>query len=502
MRKFFGAKRKRQAASLLLAAVLTVGTVSGTGTLPVNAEESTAAYSGGLCEHHTEHTEDCGYTEAVEGSSCAHVHTEECYESITDCVHEHTEACYPEGSVSGNAAISSDENKPAACTHVCSETSGCMTKELNCQHEHDESCGYKEAQPGTPCGYVCEICAGSSVSGDPADSGQEPQCSCETLCTEGNVNADCPVCGADGADLDQCAGNEQEDKVKQVQDMINALPTVDELKAMTQEEQSAVYADLQTAYDAYEVLSDDEKQEVTGAEIFDNLFAVFNGMMDALDDSGFTVNGGVSGVDYELSGNTLTISSRTPLTISTTGSDAITGQIVISENVSADLTLNGVNIKGTTPDGALSTSATSAIDLSTGSSLTLTLAQGSTNTLTGGAGGTSGVKGAPAIHVPEGRTLTVLCENQSDSGHICSSNCGSLSATGGSASTDSGGVGIGGGIQAGVAGNTTSESCGTVLLLGGISKLTAVRVTAIEQPKTSAAPMAAPLAEQVARLSS
>ena len=37
----------------------------------------------------------------------------------------------------------------------------------------------------------------------------EPQegteaCICDTLCTEGGVNADCPVCGAVGADLTQC----------------------------------------------------------------------------------------------------------------------------------------------------------------------------------------------------------------------------------------------------------------------------------------------------------
>ena len=36
-------------------------------------------------------------------------------------------------------------------------------------------------------------------------SAQE-QCSCTTLCTEGNINPDCPVCGAGGADLTACKG--------------------------------------------------------------------------------------------------------------------------------------------------------------------------------------------------------------------------------------------------------------------------------------------------------
>ena len=34
----------------------------------------------------------------------------------------------------------------------------------------------------------------------------QEQCSCTTLCTEGNINPDCPVCGAEGADLTACSG--------------------------------------------------------------------------------------------------------------------------------------------------------------------------------------------------------------------------------------------------------------------------------------------------------
>ena len=54
------------------------------------------AYEEGLCEHHTEHTGECGYAEATPGSPC--------------------------------------------------------------NHEHDDSCGYAEATSGHPCTFVCAEC--------------------------------------------------------------------------------------------------------------------------------------------------------------------------------------------------------------------------------------------------------------------------------------------------------------------------------------------------------
>lgn len=46
-------------------------------TNTVSAAEASAA--GGLCEHHTEHDADCGYTEAVPESACSHEHTKHSY---------------------------------------------------------------------------------------------------------------------------------------------------------------------------------------------------------------------------------------------------------------------------------------------------------------------------------------------------------------------------------------------------------------------------------------
>lgn len=264
-------QRKRIAAFVLAAAMVF-------STLPLNVlavEPPTVA--GSLCEHHPEHTTDCGYTEGTEGTPCNHEHNEDCYTLVAECVHEHTEDCYPAESVSDNTDAQSDaeEQEPTACTHECSEESGCITEALDCHHEHDSECGYTEEVPGTPCTFVCEIC-------NPQDGGAQEQCSCITLCTEGNTNLDCPVCGAENADLSQCKGKEADEQVKAVQEQVDALPTAEEVEAMTAEEQQAAYKKLQAAYAAYNALTEEQKAKITGAEKLDNLIAFFAGKTNAL----------------------------------------------------------------------------------------------------------------------------------------------------------------------------------------------------------------------------
>ena len=205
-------KWKRPAAFLLAAAM--IFTMPG---VPASAVEAGAsAVHTGLCEHHPEHTEDCGYTEGTEGAACEHEHTEDCYTLVKKCVHEHDESCYPvlEGSVPENTATPSEaeEAQPTACTHECSEESGCITKELSCPHErgeHDDSCGYIPATEGTPCGYICEQCNSQDSGLVPGVSGNAPaECICETRCEKEAVNPDCPVCAAEDADLSACLGKE------------------------------------------------------------------------------------------------------------------------------------------------------------------------------------------------------------------------------------------------------------------------------------------------------
>ena len=96
--------------ALMLVFLLVVTTGGGVVSANVGEEQAEETYSDGLCEHHPEHTEDCGYQEASEGS---------------DCTHEHTEDCYTQ-----------DENGETI---------------LDCQHEHDDTCGYEEATEGSPC---------------------------------------------------------------------------------------------------------------------------------------------------------------------------------------------------------------------------------------------------------------------------------------------------------------------------------------------------------------
>lgn len=138
------------------------------------AEDSGAAIgTGGLCAHHTEHDDTCGYVEGSAESPCIHEHSEDCYTEVTSCTHEHTRECYPasDSSIPEDGTTSSEDEsvlpeaaEPTACSHVCSEESGCIKQELDCKHEHDEECGYAPAVEGQPCTYVCTLCGMTEIT--------------------------------------------------------------------------------------------------------------------------------------------------------------------------------------------------------------------------------------------------------------------------------------------------------------------------------------------------
>lgn len=138
------------------------------------AEDSGAAIgTGGLCAHHTEHDEACGYVEGSAESPCTHEHSEDCYTEVTSCTHEHTSDCYPasDSSIPEDGTTSSEDEsvlpeaaEPSLCSHVCSEESSCIKQELNCKHEHDEECGYVPAVEGQPCTYVCTQCGMTEIT--------------------------------------------------------------------------------------------------------------------------------------------------------------------------------------------------------------------------------------------------------------------------------------------------------------------------------------------------
>ena len=366
-------KLKKRIAALLMAGAMVCS------TLPVNvlAVESSDQNVGGLCEHHTEHNADCGYTEGIEGTPCNHEHTEDCYTLVTSCVHKHTADCYPAESVSDNTASPSDaENQePVNCTHECSEDTGCIKKELDCKHEHAEACGYVPATEGTPCGYICKICGAKD----------EPE-----TATPSNA-----------AQLS--AGD--------VQKLIDALPATDKLTTMTKDEQNAVYADLQAAYEAYEALTEDEQALLTGTEVFESLFHFFNGMVNLLAENG------VSYLDKN--GSKQTADNVTVVESSTTAwSD---GWYVVNSNVTID---NRVTVSG---------------------KVHLILADNASLTANGG------------INVAENNSFTVYAQS-------VEKNMGTLTATGGSY-----GAGIGGknGDRNGSSGGNITINGGNVTATGG-----------------------------------
>ncbi|NBK92479.1 carbohydrate-binding domain-containing protein [bacterium 1XD21-13] len=79
-----------------------------------------------------------GKTDSDTGLS--HEHIDECYSSVEKCIHEHTAECYPHEGRNGadDGMENPEETDPVLCQHICSEESGCITRELHCPYEHKE----------------------------------------------------------------------------------------------------------------------------------------------------------------------------------------------------------------------------------------------------------------------------------------------------------------------------------------------------------------------------
>ena len=217
------------------------------GNLPVF---SFAEESDGLCEHHTFHTSECGYSPAIPGSPCTHEHTQDCYQTVAECIHVHDDSCGY-----------SEEAGDSSCAHVCSEEYGCFKLVPDCRHAHDKSCGYVEAVPEQPCAYACTECA--EPGEDPSEPEEDPSESEE--------------------DPSEPSEPEVDEAVEAVRALIEALPTLEEIKAMSTQEQAEVYTQVQKAYDAYDALTNDQKAQLPEAEgIFAPLFDYFNSLVTAI----------------------------------------------------------------------------------------------------------------------------------------------------------------------------------------------------------------------------
>ena len=166
-----------------------------------------------LCPNHQEHTQECGYVEAVEGAPCNHL--------------EAGEHKVNGGGADREGPLGDDENcgctegtPEVACDKNCTDTDGdgqidhqegcaytpavpgspCKHRE---QGAHDAACGYIEAVEGAPCTHACDQYTDGSSGGSPAPA-QDAVCDCTVLCTEGAMDIDCPVCGSEGALPEGC----------------------------------------------------------------------------------------------------------------------------------------------------------------------------------------------------------------------------------------------------------------------------------------------------------
>ena len=102
---------------------------------------------------------------------------------------------------------------------------------------------------------------------------EAPACACEEACTAEAMNAECAVCGAEGASVENCckyvapAKEEPEPELEltaaeKVQAMIDALPKVEELENADDETVEAAYEAIQDVYDALDELSEEELDQI------------------------------------------------------------------------------------------------------------------------------------------------------------------------------------------------------------------------------------------------
>lgn len=152
-----------------------------------------AAEGDGLCGHHSGHTAECGYVEAVEGKPCLHQCSEGCATvDVTACVHDH---------------------EAEGCVHTT------PAEAVACDHVHGEGCGYVAPQEAVPCTFVCEECKAEEKTCTCEDPGEHApfcdlyvrtyeECLCVLNCAEEGLNEWCEVCYFGGAEA--CNGGEEE----------------------------------------------------------------------------------------------------------------------------------------------------------------------------------------------------------------------------------------------------------------------------------------------------
>ena len=214
-----------------------------------------------------------------------------------------------------------------------------------CEHHpsHDAACGYTEGSAGSPCAFVCEVC-NAHDSGDtatPSDA-QPEECTCEKLCTEEEINEDCPVCGAEDADLNDCKGLEAQPAT-----LSNALPAT----ALTAGEIELYIGGQQITESGCYENQNDTWTKVDGTEPASGQF-YYDASTATLTLNNLSIEGG-SGMEDTLS--LQTTDSDASLKIVLKGENYLTGGVpiqVYAENNNASLTITGEGTLTTTGTGS------------------------------------------------------------------------------------------------------------------------------------------------------
>ncbi len=192
-------KTMRNKARRSLALILSVAMTVTLWKTPVYAVMESGQSDTGLCEHHTVHTEDCGYTEET---PCRYV----------------CEICNSQNGGENEQQPDTEDSaqKECSCTTRCEE--GKVNTEC-------PICGAEGAELS-----VCKGTQEDEQQPDTEDSAQK-ECSCTTRCTEGKVNTECPICGAEGAELSVCKGaqenEQQQDTEAGAQESVASLKKAD-----------------------------------------------------------------------------------------------------------------------------------------------------------------------------------------------------------------------------------------------------------------------------------
>ncbi|MCI9657371.1 MAG: hypothetical protein HFI14_02030 [Lachnospiraceae bacterium] len=166
----------------------------------------------------------------------------------------------------------------------------------------------------------------ASETEDKESVSPEQTCICTATCTEETAKADCPVCkedlsgckpeaenakvpestdasGADPSDMQETPAPDSDEVLPEgegtldvlnleeaaaaVRELIEALPSPEELKELDEDGQKAAYDQIQAAFDAYEELTEEQKAQFSDAEeLFQELLKYFeeSAILAATDD--------------------------------------------------------------------------------------------------------------------------------------------------------------------------------------------------------------------------